>query len=596
MFARAWNLNRHTRAVHPGLQKSSQGEASTRKTIPDSPRSVGIPLPLPASLYPGPRAASAPLPEDLDQTTVSASPNTQTDFFPPTTTPVSPDPRGVPSPLPACLDQTTAADTTPAGVMEGQDFTSNQFAGFDGFSGVDELFESDDSMWSGFMGSEGSMASGDWLGDIDVTGGNDAFDLSFNETASDIRSSDVLLWLEQTSAAAPSPDTQSLISTIEAAPEADPVLRLFPDDRHTPEPPLGVLAYSPALPRSQSTRQPYRGDSLPEDNGKDPSHALQPTTNLDPIRLDEGVANIANDDGSDTYDQSDSPWDGFHVQRLLPRIHGPSKRPRMRHLNIPTSNPHFPTDDDCTDDGSYLYSIPNDDYSSEPPLGLDKKRKRCAGDYRVIRSRQTPLAPSYPIVESPNIPGQSRAIDWRKLQGKRDFDVEFAMVLLRLGGVKPIHRGTCVLGPDEFRCLEPSDILLRTTRPEQLPTQHSQPMMYDYIDHTTALTLAAAWFRSDDWPHNGFAFDNFLGCHLYRSMSASHLCGQEHCLTHVMYEATETKQDRVNCVQQAKAARRRGHDITPACSVHNPPCYLQVCSPSIEGDRNSDLTTSSTLH
>ncbi|KAL9022841.1 MAG: hypothetical protein Q9180_008546 [Flavoplaca navasiana] len=250
--------------------------------------------------------------------------------------------------------------------------------------------------------------------------------------------------------------------------------------------------------------------------------------------------------------------------------------------SLRTNLRNTPTDWDSTDDGSHFDTHSDWNGSPQSLQGTDKKRKRSAGHYRVVRSRQAPLAPSYPIVESEKNPGQSKAIDWRRLEGKRCFDLEFAKTLVRLGGVKSNHRGTCVLGTDDFRLWGPSGILY-DTRPEQLPGPHSNPMMYEYSDYRTEFVRAAAFFRSDHWPHTGFSFDNFLGVRLYRVMVASHLCHQDHCLIHVTYETVETKRDRERCAEWAKAARCGGQEVPPACSVHNPPCLLQViASPTLD--------------
>ncbi|KAL8668261.1 MAG: hypothetical protein Q9202_000239 [Teloschistes flavicans] len=58
-------------------------------------------------------------------------------------------------------------------------------------------------------------------------------------------------------------------------------------------------------------------------------------------------------------------------------------------------------------------------------------------------------------------------------------------------------------------------------------------------------------------------------------MDASHLCHQEHCLVHIVYEAADLNQDRRECAAGARAARLDSTDIPAECSKHSPPCLLQ---------------------
>lgn len=284
---------------------------------------------------------------------------------------------------------------------------------------------------------------------------------------------------------------------------------------------------------------------------------------METINESEYAGSLWEDDDSQP-SQSGSPWASHHLVNTIPGF-------RQCHSS---GDSQASWDKDSTDDGSRFDTDNwNDSPTSQP--GITKKRKRSGGNYRVHRAKHAPLGPSFPAIESCEKPGQSKAIDWRKLRGKREFDRCFGHLMARLGGVKPAHQGSCVLCPDDLRALEPSD-LLDFFRLEQLPGQHAKPMMYEYIDHSTEMAYATAWFRSDDWPHNGLSFDNFLGIAVYRPMTSSHPCNQNNCLVHVSYETIDTKRSRKSCVDRAKATRLRGQDISPTCSIHNPPCLLQV--------------------
>ncbi|KAI4273781.1 MAG: hypothetical protein LQ337_004413 [Flavoplaca oasis] len=444
-----------------------------------------------------------------------------------------------------------------AGVLQNDIFTSDQVAGNDGMSG------NNDSTWSGFMGSEDLVENTSWAEDKHLFGEMEPFD-PFRDIARDIQSAGVLPWLDQT-LIAPSPDPHPSISTAHAMPDADPVLSLFQSDDQDLGSLPGNATSNHSTPVSQlNEEQDYRVCSVAEANEEAGMHVPQPSPSFCQTGIAEEMPGSIDGETTDDGESLDSPW----------RNRTPRTLRCFAFANTTTGRGQPSTDEDSTDDGGNLSALDNEDISHGPLQG-DKKRKRSPGHYRVVRSRQVPHAPSYPVMGSQEIPGQSRAIDWRRLQGLRDFELEFASTVLRLGGVKSTHRGTCVLGPDDFRLLESSDILLYTARPGQLPTRLAQHMMYEYSDHRTELVLAAAWFQSDLWPHTGFAFDNFLGVAYYQPMTASHLCGQPHCLIHVVYEAITTKQDRQGCLDRAKATRRQGQDIPPACSMHNPPCLLQ---------------------
>ncbi|KAL9042670.1 MAG: hypothetical protein Q9180_000439 [Flavoplaca navasiana] len=457
-----------------------------------------------------------------------------------------------------------------AGVLQNDIFTSDQVAGNDGMSG------NIDSTWSGFMGSEDLVENTSWAEDKHLFGEMEPFD-PFRDIARDIQSAGVLPWLDQT-LIVPSPDPHPSISTAHAMPDADPVLSLFQTDDQNLGSLSGNATSNHSTPVSQlNEEQDYRVCSVAEVNEEAGMHVPQPSPSFCQTGIAEEMPGSIDGETTDDGESLDSPW----------RNRTPRTLRCFAIANTTTRRGQPSTDEDSTDDGGNLSALDNEDISHGPLQG-DKKRKRSPGHYRVVRSRQVPHAPSYPVMGSQEIPGQSRAIDWRRLQGLRDFELEFASTVLRLGGVKSTHRGTCVLGPDDFRLLEPSDILLYTARPGQLPTRLARHMMYEYSDHRTELVSAAAWFQSDLWPHTGFAFDNFLGVAYYQPMTASHLCGQPHCLIHVVYEAMTTKQDRQGCLDRAKATRRQGQDIPPACSMHNPPCLLQVRSQKMKGNEGDN--------
>ena len=176
-------------------------------------------------------------------------------------------------------------------------------------------------------------------------------------------------------------------------------------------------------------------------------------------------------------------------------------------------------------------------------------------------------------------PGQIQAIDWLRPKAKLQFDRELEVLIVRWGGVKPTHRGTCVLCPGSWASLKPAD-LGDIDDPEQLPTAQSEGMVFQFSDYSTSLERAAGWFQSEHWPHSGFDLDMFVGCDIDGPVDdASHLCHQEHCMVHITFESSEIKQDRQKCAEAAKQARSEQKDIPASCSRHDPPCLLQVRTP-----------------
>jgi hypothetical protein len=69
-----------------------------------------------------------------------------------------------------------------------------------------------------------------------------------------------------------------------------------------------------------------------------------------------------------------------------------------------------------------------------------------------------PAVPRYAPVESRVEPGQIRALEWMKLAGKRRFLAQEELLLSRWG-VRPSHRGTCVLVPQIWADLDPDALL-----------------------------------------------------------------------------------------------------------------------------------------
>lgn len=223
--------------------------------------------------------------------------------------------------------------------------------------------------------------------------------------------------------------------------------------------------------------------------------------------------------------------------------------------------------------------------SDQPPPEEERRSAKRRASFidddhtndRTIRAKFCKPKPEYQIQQSTKYPGQQIALDWLSENGKRYHDWIFEVLIGRWGGVKPIHRGTCVLCPDEWRLKTPS-CLAPIRDPSLLPGPGAVPLVFSYSDYTTSFSRAAAWFQGGRWPRSGKEHDAFLGADKLEAMEASHTCHQQHCIVHLTYEQLDESLDRKRCALWARSLRHAGHSIPEKCHCHSPPCLLQVRS------------------
>ena len=208
---------------------------------------------------------------------------------------------------------------------------------------------------------------------------------------------------------------------------------------------------------------------------------------------------------------------------------------------------------------------------SEGPGCTCRKRKRPRVTGRTIDADRKADVPTYRVKRSKKTPGQQRGLDWLSAAGKDHFDNTLE-VLLAQWGVKAGHRGTCVLLPEDWKALEPVD-LMAIFQNHELPSGSGRAW-YSYSDHATSLGRAAAWFGS--WPHKAADLDQFLNCGPYKPKDGSHLCHHEHCIVHLVYESAAKNQERWNCREEARFLRRDDIEVPEHCTKHSPPCLMQV--------------------
>ena len=216
--------------------------------------------------------------------------------------------------------------------------------------------------------------------------------------------------------------------------------------------------------------------------------------------------------------------------------------------------------------------------SSEGPMA--SQERQCSIDPiergRTIDARLKTAVPTYLVKRSKKTPGQQRGLDWLTNAGKAHFDGTLE-TLLAQWGVKPSHQGTCVLLPEDWKAMDPID-LMTVFRDHKPPAGGSSRAWYACSDHATTLARARAWYQH--WPRTGVQLDNFLGCGPFKPMDGSHLCHQEHCIIHIVYESAAINLDRWNCCREARFLRQDGRDVPTHCTEHQPPCLMQVSDPS----------------
>lgn len=200
-----------------------------------------------------------------------------------------------------------------------------------------------------------------------------------------------------------------------------------------------------------------------------------------------------------------------------------------------------------------------------------RKRKRSTTTGRVIDAEMKADIPAYLVKRSKKTPGQQRGLDWLSAEGKDHFDSTLE-TLLAQWGVKAKHRGTCVLLPEDWKALDPAE-LMAIFDDHQPPSGGSSRACYSYSDHATSLARAAAWYGG--WPRRAAELDQFLGCGPWMPKDGSHLCHHEHCIVHLVYESAAVNWDRWNCCLEARFLRQDGREVPEHCTKHSPPCLMQ---------------------
>ena len=193
-------------------------------------------------------------------------------------------------------------------------------------------------------------------------------------------------------------------------------------------------------------------------------------------------------------------------------------------------------------------------------------------------SNRARTIPHYGPRLSKRSPGQPKGLDWLTQDAKAKFFTMYESLLAKWGRTTR-HQGTCLLVPQDWIHSEPLDLMALFSI-DNLPTAASRRAVYSHADHGVALARAKVWF--DLVQRRGVDLDALLESHRsLRPMDASHLCHHEHCVIHLVYEPANVNQDRHECCSQAKFLRSERRMVPEHCTLHDPPCMMQVSEEQI---------------
>lgn len=222
-----------------------------------------------------------------------------------------------------------------------------------------------------------------------------------------------------------------------------------------------------------------------------------------------------------------------------------------------------------------LQEFEADQETSQKAINRNGKRPQLGYD-RLANARRRQSIPDYEVKQSKKTTGRQKRLAWLERQGKAKFEAHFASILVPWG-VKDMHKGTCVLLPEDWKSLDPI-LLSNLFTPERCPLAGSGRFSYRYPDHVKGFARAVARYQT--WPRRADDVGQFLGSAAYKDKDTSHTCHQEFCLIHITYEGADINHDRKLCCERDKFLRAEGRPIPENCTRHNPPCSIQVCKPS----------------
>lgn len=204
----------------------------------------------------------------------------------------------------------------------------------------------------------------------------------------------------------------------------------------------------------------------------------------------------------------------------------------------------------------------------EDQTSMVRKRKlSCTGYDRIAWSRRAPPVPSYDVKLSSKFDGEMKGSEWLCPAAKKTFDHEHVRRLAEWG-VTQGHSGTCILVPEDWRSLDPMQ-LVDLFDLDNCPLAQVSRLRYQYADHSTSYVRARAWFAQ--WPRSGASLDNLMGNGDCQPVDASHTCHHDSCIIHVTLEPAHVNHERKACCEGARKLRRARQEVPEYCGIHDPP-------------------------
>ena len=220
-------------------------------------------------------------------------------------------------------------------------------------------------------------------------------------------------------------------------------------------------------------------------------------------------------------------------------------------------------------------SIDDNAHSSQEKRLNDEENKRSIKNSAKLCQSMISI---YEVKQFNRVFDQQRGLNWLTIVSKKRF-IAIYEALLAQWEITSQHKKTCVLVSQDWRFSTSLDFATLFSSYNHSSSESSRAW-YSYVDHATTLVRAVIWYV--EWSRTDLDLDIFLECDSYKSMNASHLCHQEHCIIHVIYELANVNQNRKECRRRACFLRREKRSIFEHCTKHNSSCKMQICNSSRE--------------
>lgn len=127
--------------------------------------------------------------------------------------------------------------------------------------------------------------------------------------------------------------------------------------------------------------------------------------------------------------------------------------------------------------------------------------------------------------------------------------------------------------PEKWKNVDPMKLMALFDL-DNCPHVDEPRLRYQYSDHCTTYARTLVWYL--EWPRGGRDLDTSNETGTDAPMDASHLCHQNGCIVHLLYEAAHINESRKECCADARRFRQEKKEIPEFCSKHEVPCLLQV--------------------